>query len=141
MAGTPGSMTTIAKTAIVLLAHGARDPRWGEPFRVVLERVRSDAPGLAVELAYLEHLAPSLPEAVRRLAERRCPLDPGRAAVLRSRRTPARGRAATDRRDRSESLPEIAIDVTLPAGDDDAVQRSLASFCLRAARGAQADTS
>jgi sirohydrochlorin cobaltochelatase len=32
-------------------------------------------------------------------------------------------------------LPRVAIDITLPAGDDDAVQDALALFCLRAARG------
>jgi hypothetical protein len=31
-------------------------------------------------------------------------------------------------------LPDVAIDVTLPAGDDSDVQRCLASYCVRAAR-------
>jgi hypothetical protein len=31
-------------------------------------------------------------------------------------------------------LPDVTIEVTLPAGDDSAVQRCLASYCLRAAR-------
>ena len=60
MAGETNSM------AMVLLAHGARDARWGKPFLDVLEQVRAGAPDLAVELAYLEHLAPSLPDAVVR---------------------------------------------------------------------------
>ncbi len=123
--------------AIVLLAHGARDARWGEPFLSVAERVRADAPDLAVELAYLEHLGPSLPEAVRRLADRGArsirvvPLFFGRGGHLREDvpRLVAQIKA---------ELPELKIDVTLPAGDDDAVQRSLASYCLRAAYGVEA---
>ena len=30
--------------AIVLFAHGARDPRWAEPFEAVAGRVRAAAP-------------------------------------------------------------------------------------------------
>ncbi|MEO8311874.1 MAG: CbiX/SirB N-terminal domain-containing protein [Caldimonas sp.] len=50
--------------AIVLFAHGARDPRWAEPFEAVAVRVRAAAPGRPVVLAYLELMAPNLAEAV-----------------------------------------------------------------------------
>ena len=53
--------------AIVLFAHGARDPRWAEPFEAVAARVRAAAPGCAVVLAFLELMAPSLGDAVGRL--------------------------------------------------------------------------
>ncbi len=53
--------------AIVLFAHGARDPRWAEPFQAVAARVRAAAPGCAVALAFLELMAPSLGDAVDRL--------------------------------------------------------------------------
>jgi sirohydrochlorin cobaltochelatase len=53
--------------AIVLFAHGARDPRWAEPFEAVAARIRAAAPGLAVALAFLELMGPSLGEAVGRL--------------------------------------------------------------------------
>src|SRR5215203_2262401 len=53
--------------AIVLFAHGARDPRWAEPFAAVAARVRAAAPGCPVVLAFLELMAPSLGEAVERL--------------------------------------------------------------------------
>ena len=54
--------------AIVLFAHGARDPEWAEPFVVIRERVRALRPGTPVELAYLEFMAPALDEAVAALA-------------------------------------------------------------------------
>jgi sirohydrochlorin cobaltochelatase len=38
------------------------------------------------------------------------------------------------------ALPGVAIDLALPAGDDDAVIDALASFCVRAARGQQEST-
>jgi sirohydrochlorin cobaltochelatase len=50
--------------ALVLFAHGARDPRWAEPFEAVAERVRAAAPRLPVVLAYLELMAPTLADAV-----------------------------------------------------------------------------
>ena len=127
-------MTETATPAIVLLAHGALDARWGEPFRSVAERLRAAAPDLAVELAYLDHLPPSLEEAVQKLVDqgarsvRIVPLFFGRGGHLRE--DVPRKVAAIE-----AGLPGIAIDITLPAGDDDAVQEALALFCLRAARG------
>lgn len=53
--------------AIVLFAHGARDPRWAAPFEAVAARVRAAAPGLPVALAYLELMAPNLGDAVAAL--------------------------------------------------------------------------
>jgi sirohydrochlorin cobaltochelatase len=50
--------------ALVLFAHGARDPRWAEPFEAVASRIRAAAPGLPVVLAFLELMAPSLGDAV-----------------------------------------------------------------------------
>ena len=121
-------------TAVVLLAHGARDPRWGEPFLRIVDEVRTEAPELPVALAYLEHLRPSLAEAVRELARNgaRCirvvPLFFGRGGHLRE--DVPRLVAAI-----SAELPDMTIDVTPPAGDDGTVQRCLASYCVRAARG------
>ncbi len=53
---------------LILFAHGARDPRWAEPFAAIAERVRRADPGRLVELAFLETMAPDLAEATRRLA-------------------------------------------------------------------------
>ncbi|NUZ08278.1 sirohydrochlorin chelatase [Piscinibacter koreensis] len=57
---------------LVLFAHGARDPRWAEPFEAVAARARAADPALDVVLAYLELMAPSLLEAGRQLAARGC---------------------------------------------------------------------
>ena len=54
--------------AIVLFAHGARDPRWAAPFEAVAERVRDAAPGSVVRLAFLELMPPSLAETLDALA-------------------------------------------------------------------------
>ena len=49
---------------IVLLAHGARDPQWAEPFEAIRERVRSSRPEYPIALAYLEMMQPTLEEAI-----------------------------------------------------------------------------
>ena len=123
-----------ARPAVILFAHGARDPRWAEPFLRVAERVRANAPDLPVELAYLEHLPPDLDEAARRLAQRGAkairvvPLFFGRGGHLRVE-VPRLVAAA------AAALPGVAIELALPAGDDDAVIDALAAFSVRAARG------
>ena len=55
-------------TALILFAHGARDPRWAEPFAAIAERIRRADPGRLVQLAFLEMMAPDLQGAADRLA-------------------------------------------------------------------------
>jgi sirohydrochlorin cobaltochelatase len=57
--------------AIVLFAHGARDPRWAEPFEAVAARMRAIAPKRRIELAFLELMQPDLESAVGQLARQR----------------------------------------------------------------------
>lgn len=57
---------------ILLFAHGARDPAWAAPFEAVAARIRADAPGTHVMLAYLEFMSPSLVEAGAQLAAAGC---------------------------------------------------------------------
>ncbi|KFB66369.1 MAG: Sirohydrochlorin cobaltochelatase [Candidatus Accumulibacter vicinus] len=48
------------RTALILFAHGARDPEWAEPMRRVCAAMREQAPELRVELAFLEFIKPDL---------------------------------------------------------------------------------
>lgn len=48
------------KTALILFAHGARDPEWASPMRRVAAAVREQSPGLRIELAFLEFMTPNL---------------------------------------------------------------------------------
>ncbi|MBL8419514.1 MAG: CbiX/SirB N-terminal domain-containing protein [Dechloromonas sp.] len=47
-------------TALILFAHGARDPEWANPMRHVQAAIRKRLGGVAVELAFLEFMAPNL---------------------------------------------------------------------------------
>jgi len=57
---------------LILFAHGARDPRWAEPFERVLARVRAQAPATPAVLAYLELLPPNLATAATHLLAQGC---------------------------------------------------------------------
>jgi sirohydrochlorin cobaltochelatase len=75
-------MNPLAPTAghdgLIIFAHGARDPRWAEPFEAVAEAVRTRHGGRPVRLAYLEFMSPTLAEAGDALAADGC----ARVAVL-----------------------------------------------------------
>lgn len=54
--------------AILLFAHGSRDPEWAEPFRRLKEMLQSSLPGQRIELAFLEAMAPSFDQAAAGIA-------------------------------------------------------------------------
>lgn len=54
--------------AIILFAHGARDPQWSRPFEAVAERIQALRPDAQIRLAYLEFMQPSLSEAGHEVA-------------------------------------------------------------------------
>ena len=53
--------------AIVLFAHGSRDPHWHEPIAAVAQAIAARSPHTVVRCAYLELSTPSLPQAVEAL--------------------------------------------------------------------------
>lgn len=61
-------MNRARESAILLFAHGARDPAWAEPFQRIAARVRAAQPKLRVELAFLELMSPALADAVGGMA-------------------------------------------------------------------------
>jgi sirohydrochlorin cobaltochelatase len=56
--------------AILLFAHGARDPEWAQPFQRLRAALLARTPGAMVELAYLELMQPDLAVAMDALASR-----------------------------------------------------------------------
>jgi len=58
--------------AVILLAHGARDPAWATPFEAVAARVRERVPEALVKLAFLELMAPALEDAAADLVACGC---------------------------------------------------------------------
>jgi len=114
---------------LVLFAHGARDARWADPFRAVAARIAQRRPDLVVTLAFLEHLAPNLDEALRAQVEqgaratRIVPLFFGRGGHLRED-FPAMLEAAR------AGVPQLHVEVTQAAGESSVIQAALADFAL-----------
>ena len=50
--------------ALILFAHGARDPEWARPVQSVAQRLRQLLPDVPVSVAFLEFMSPSLEEAI-----------------------------------------------------------------------------
>lgn len=57
---------------ILLFAHGARDPRWAEPFTRIRDNLAQRCPTHRVQLCFLELMSPSLSEAVQHLIDNQC---------------------------------------------------------------------
>lgn len=58
---------TDLNNGIVFFCHGARDPRWREPFDSIIDEIRQQQPGRPVALAFLELMSPTFSEAVAAL--------------------------------------------------------------------------
>jgi sirohydrochlorin cobaltochelatase len=118
-----------SESAILLFAHGARDPAWAEPFRRMVERVKSARPGLRVELAFLELMQPALAEAVAVLAGegvRRITLVPlflAQGGHLREDLPRLLAHIRTQQ-------PQVRIDVTSAIGDSSVLTNAIADWAL-----------
>jgi sirohydrochlorin cobaltochelatase len=116
---------------IVLFAHGARDPRWAEPFERLADKLRAlVGEGARVSLAYLELMSPDLPTAVAAQVAAGCesitvvPVFFGQGGHVR-RDLPVVLDACR------AAHPGVEIRHAVPVGEDDAVLDALASYCLR----------
>lgn len=108
--------------AILLFAHGARDPDWAAPVHALAARLR-DA-GVRAEPAFLEHMQPGLEQAVDTLASAGiteiliAPLFLAQGAHLK-RDLPAQIAAMTKKH------PGLSIRVAPALGDDEAVLQTI----------------
>jgi sirohydrochlorin cobaltochelatase len=60
------------KRALILFAHGARDPRWAQPFERLQQLAQAQLPDAVVALAFLELMEPRLPGVAAQLAAQGC---------------------------------------------------------------------
>ena len=56
--------------AIILFAHGARDPDWAAPFNIIRQQLQAARPQLQIELAFQDFMSPTLGEAAAQVAAR-----------------------------------------------------------------------
>lgn len=121
-------------SGLILYVHGARDPRWAEPFYRLREKIGERAPEMRVCVAFLEHATPDLQQAALDMAAngidrvRVVPMFFGRGGHLRED-FPRQLRAAQAR------LPAMVFEVTEAAGESEPVLDALAAFALNAPLG------
>jgi sirohydrochlorin cobaltochelatase len=118
------------KTALILFAHGARDPRWAGPFDRLTQITQSRLPGAVVRLAFLELMTPRLPETVAALVSEGCeqltivPVFLGQG-----------GHVLRDLPELLEQLrgthPHLQITVAQAVGENPAVLDAIADYCVR----------
>jgi sirohydrochlorin cobaltochelatase len=122
------------RAGLLLFAHGARDPAWARPFEAVAARARGSFPELVVELAFLEFMAPDLPEAGDRLVAAGCgavrvvPLFLGAGGHVR-RDLPVLMSALRD------SHPEVDWSLEPAVGEADAVIAAMADVATAGLAG------
>lgn len=117
------------KQALILFAHGARDPRWAEPFERLRQIAQGALPGTEVTLAFLELMSPRLPEAVAGLVQAGCgkvslvPVFLGQGGhVLRDLPLLVDELRSTH--------PGLEITVAPAVGEDAAVLDAIARYCI-----------
>ena len=115
--------------AIVLFAHGSRDPQWHLPIQAVAQAIVQREPGTPVRCAYLELSKPSLLDAVQELvglgvrAIRVFPVFLGMGKHARED-LPELMRALTERH------PGVHFELLAPAGQSAALTDLLADLAL-----------
>ena len=113
----------------MLLGHGSRDPLWQEPFHRLKAMLESMAPNMAVRLAYLEIIEPTLEKTVVALAEEGIaeahivPVFFGQGGHVR-RDIPAHLERLSAR------FPEIQLYCSQAVGENDDVLNAIAAYCL-----------
>lgn len=115
--------------AVILFAHGARDPQWAEPVLAVAQQLRQYLPGAFVQPAFLEFLLPSLPDAVEAVlarGHRRVLLVPVFIAVGGHLREDLPRLLASVR----SVHPDVSIEVMPALGEAEAVRRAMADTVL-----------
>jgi len=117
-------------TAVVLFAHGSRDPLWRAPIDAVATEVARQSPHTVVRCAFLELTEPSLPECVQGLCaqgHRHIRIVPMFLGVGRHAREDLPELVAELR----ERHPQLQLQLCAPIGEHPDLTRAMASIALQ----------
>jgi sirohydrochlorin cobaltochelatase len=123
------------KRALILLAHGARNPDWAAPFKRVQQMVQGRQPDIVAELAFLEFMQPDLSAAVRQLAQQDCvditvvPLFLGQSGHVLRDVPPMLAQL-------QQEFPAISLRLAKAAGEDAGVLEAMSAYCVATLAGA-----
>ncbi len=121
------------KQGIVLFGHGSRNADWAAPFESIRREISQQQPEAVVELAFLELMQPTLPDAITVLATRGV----GKVAVI-----PVFISAGSHVREDLPLLvaeaqarnPGLQINVAEPLGEAPDMLQAMAQYALASAR-------
>jgi sirohydrochlorin cobaltochelatase len=121
----------MTQRSLVLFAHGARDPKWAQPFQRLQQMISQQRPDLTVSLAFLELMTPRLPELVEQLVRDGC-----RDVTLVPVFLGQGGHVLRDLPVIVEQLrgqhPGLALNVAEAAGENAQVLNAIAQYCIDA---------
>jgi len=124
-------MSSAPGTALILFAHGARDPRWAEPVERIQQLLAMSVdPAVLVYAAFLEFMSPTLPELVAQLALQQIihitvvPIFLGQGGHVRND-LPQLIRELQSR------YPQIQFKLAPAVGEDPDVLAAIADACMR----------
>jgi len=118
--------------ALILFAHGARDPDWAGPIQRVKDSVLAARPGARVEVAFLEFMSPDLDAACGKLIAEGAdsitvvPLFIAQGGHLK-KELPVMLDALR------EQHPGVAFSLTPPVGESESVTAAMAAQAMRSA--------
>jgi sirohydrochlorin cobaltochelatase len=117
---------------IVLFAHGSRDPEWALPLRRMAQLLAAQETAVNVQVAFLEHLQPSLETAVESLVAS------GVADVSVVPVFIAQGGHLKQDLPRivdgiRKNHPQLVIRLAPPVGESEAVLQAMADYAVQAA--------
>ncbi len=116
--------------AVILFAHGSRDPLWRGPIDAVAQEIRRQAPEVTVRCAFLELTTPDLPSVVAALMQeghRTLRIVPMFLGVGRHGREDLPALVSQLR----QSHPELVLELLPAVGEMPELTRCLAGLALR----------
>lgn len=118
------------RRALILFAHGARDPAWAAPFLRLQALLQAQDPSLTVALAFLELMTPDLPVCAGQLLA-----DGVTDITVVPVFLGLGGHVKRDLPQLIEQLrvahPAAGFHVAAPIGEDDGVLTAIAQYCAR----------
>jgi sirohydrochlorin cobaltochelatase len=121
----------MSKKALILFAHGARDPRWAAPFQRLQAMTQASTPETTVELAFLEFMTPNLPDLVTQLVT-----DGVEEVVITPIFLGQGGHVLRDLPILLDELrgkyPQLSLKLEQAVGEEESVLHAIRDVCLRA---------
>jgi sirohydrochlorin cobaltochelatase len=117
------------KSAIILFAHGARDPQWAQPFEKIRALMQQQLPDTEITLAFLELMQPSLADTVKNLTQKKfsritlIPLFMAQGGHLKKDLPLMLDDIRNDN-------PSVSISVTPPIGESDDILSLIAKWAV-----------